>query len=165
MSDPDWDRWVHASIARHFELAVETTAFPMFVETEHRNTSVATGNNVKGKDLFELRIDGPRSTELSSNYWELYTEINVLIQSTMDDDDSHRLLRSVGSVKAAFSIIQIFKFGDGVNDDQTLLGCMKILMDPRRREHLETHMLGQIGDDTELTQAMVEGHYKMCLRT
>ena len=154
----DWPRWVHASIHQHFKTRCEnygTMTFPMFIEGQHRGLSAA-------KDFFELRVDGPQLIELSKNYWLIYVEVNVLIQSVLDDSNNHRMLKDCGVVAAAFDTIQIYKYGNGVNDKPTeLFGCLGLRHDRSSRESTYIYNLGQVESNTKLLQSVVEGHFQM----
>lgn len=126
----------------------------MFIEGQLRDTRTL-------KDFIELRVDGPRFTEVSKGYWLVYCEVNMLVQSTMDDRDYHRIERTLGTVIIAFSNIYVYRLGDGAGDDQSLLGCLRLVQDERTRERLQVYRLGQIEKTNQILQAVVEGHYRM----
>lgn len=149
-------RWIVASVSQHFE--DRRQGIPMFIEGQIRDT--------KGlKDFFELRIDGPYYTELSKGFWRVYIEINVLIQSAQDKTDRYRIYKTAGVVAAAFEqIISIFKYGDEVGDDDSLVGCMKLLGDREARERIQISHFGQVESETGIFQSTVEAHYVAELR-
>ena len=147
-------RWLFASVSKHFDDNKQDLA--LFIEGQYRTT-----RNIK--DFIELRFDGPDLTEISKGYWKVYTEINVLVQSAMDDENFHRIHTTVGKVVAAFTDIEVYKYGTGDDDDDSLLGCLVLLADARSKEKTKVAHFGQIGPDTMLLQASVEGHYLMHL--
>jgi len=147
----NWPRWVFASISKHFD--GKRQGLPLFIEGQHRDTRSL-------KDFIELRMDGPQFTEISRKYWRLYFEINILVQSTIDDNNYHRIHQNVGIVAAAFSDIVLFKYGDGPDDDQELWACAHLMQDTRKRQHLDIFHFGQIDKQCKLLQATVEGHYE-----
>jgi hypothetical protein len=147
-------RWLFASVANHFD--ENRQGLSMFVEGQHRATRTL-------KDFIELRFDGPYLTELSKGYWKVYVEINVLVQSAMDDENFHRIHTNVGKVAVAFSDIGVYKYGTGPDDDQSLLGCLKLVADARGKERIQISHFGKIAPHTEVLQATVEGHYEMRL--
>lgn len=155
MSIQHWPRWVFASVSQHF--VDRRQGLHIFVEGVHRNTRTE-------KDFIELRVDGPYLTELSKGYWRIYGEVNVLVQSAMDDEDFHRVWKDVGIVVAAFTSIEIFKYGDESYDDGSLLGCYKLVFDTRGKERVQISQFGKIGPNTALQQATVEAHYEMHLK-
>lgn len=155
-SNPNWPRWLFASTSKHFNDRRGDVSF--YIEGQERNVPAP-------KDLFEFRMDGPYETELNKNYWRLYIEISILIQSTKDDSDYHRIHRHCGTVASAFTTIPVYKYGDGVDDDQSLLGCLTLIQDVGKRERIQINHFGQIDASTPLLQSSVEGHYEMTLTT
>jgi len=151
MSLEYWPRWIAASINKHFDARKGT--LPLFIEGMHRATRTE-------KDFLELRHDGPYLTELSKGVWRVYTEVNILIQSAMDDENIYRVYVDVGRAVQACTAIPIYKYGSGVMDDGTLLGCLKVVADSRGKERIQVNHFGQIGKDTRLIQATVEVHYE-----
>ena len=147
----DLPRWIVASVSQHFE--DRRQGIFMFIEGQLRRTSDL-------KDFIELRIDGPHYTELSKGFWRVYIEINVLIQSAQDKIDRYRIYKSAGVVASAFEqTISIFKFGDEVGDDDSLVGCLKLLGDKEARERVQISHFGQIEPETGIFQSTVEAHY------
>lgn len=144
-------RWIIASVSQHFEDKRE--GIPMYIEGQIRQTSDL-------KDFFELRVDGPYYTELSKGFWRVYTEINVLIQSAQDKEDRFRIYKTAGVIAAAFEqVISIFKYGDEVGDDDSLVACLKLLGDKGARERIQISHFGQVAPATGISQSTVEAHY------
>lgn len=158
-SNPNWPRWIFATASKHFLAAATAAGIPLFIEGQHRATRLE-------KDLFELRMDGPNLREVSKDCWILDIEFNILVQSTMSDSNYHRIHQSVGIAAAAFEpAISVFKFGNGIEDDQSFVGCLQLLQNRESRDYVEINHFGQIDVQTKLMQASVEGHYKMVLQT
>jgi len=158
-ADPNWPRWIFATVSRHFVEAASAAEIPLFIEGQHRATR-------KIKDLFELRLDGPTLREVSKGCWILQCQINILVQSTMDDKNYHRIHQNVGIAAAAFApAIDVFRLGNNPQDDQTFVGCLQLLQNRETRDYIEVNHFGQIDIKTLLMQASVEGHYKMVLQT
>jgi len=151
MYNENWPRWVFASISQYFYDNRQGIEF--LVEGQ-------VHNKTEFKDTMELRIDGPYATEISKDYWKLYSEVNVLLTSKMDLD-LYRIHRNTGIVAAIFTPLQIFKYGTGPGDDQSLLGCMTLLQEYRNT--IQISHFGQIEPNVELLQATVEGHYNLFL--
>ena len=77
--NPNWPRWIKASIAQHFKNAIGTNLF-VHLEGEDRRT--------KDKHAYcEVRLDGPKSNELSKGYWEIDITIDVLVDTYKSEDD------------------------------------------------------------------------------
>jgi hypothetical protein len=147
-------RWIFSSVSEHFNDRKQ--GLHLYIEGFHRATRTE-------KDFIELRVDGPYLTELSKGYWKVYSEINVLVQSAMDDEDYHRVWKDIGIVAVAFSNIPVYKFGDGPDDDNSLLGCMNLINNARDKEKVQVSYFGKIAPSAEVHQATVEGHYEMRL--
>lgn len=149
-------RWIIASISKHFD--DRRQGMTLFIEGQIRDTRTL-------KDFIELRIDGPYLTELSKGFWNVYIEINVLVQSAQDQTNYHRIYNSVGVVVAAFEqAISIFKYGSGAGDDGSLVGCMKLLGDKEARERIQVSHFGQVEPDIGIFQSTVEAHYETQIR-
>ena len=146
----NWPRWLFASVSKHF--SDRRSGLIMYIEGQHRDTRSL-------KDFIELRMDGPQFTEISHNYWKVYVEINMLVQSAMDNNNYHRIHTNVGIVAAAFSDIVLYKYGNGPDDDQSQWGCLSLIQDSDKRQRLDIFHFGQIDRQTKLLQATVEGHY------
>jgi len=160
-ANPNWPRWIFATVSRHFNDAAIAASIPLFIEGQHRDT-------LQFKDFFELRMDGPTLQEVSKGCWLLRIEINILVQSAMDDSNYHRIHQNVGILTAAFEkAISVYKLGknDPDPDDQSFLGCLKLLQNRETRDFLEINHFGIIDVKTKLVQATVEGHYSMLLQT
>lgn len=160
-ANPNWPRWIFASVSKHFADAASVAGVPLFIEGQHRDT-------LELKDFFEMRMDGPTLREVSKGCWVLRIEINILVQSAMDDSNYHRIHQDVGIVSAAFEkSIGVYKKGrnDPDPDDQSFLGCLKLIQNASTRDFLEINHFGQIDTKTKLIQATVEGHYNMLLQT
>lgn len=152
----NWPRWIFASVSKHFD--AEKQGLHMFVEGEHRDTRDKL-------DFLEFRLDGPYITEVSKGYFRLYIEVNILVQSTKNQTNIHRIHENVGIAAAAFwNGIKVFKYGNGVDDDQSYLGCLQLVTDARGKERIQISHFGQIEPKTRVLQATVEGHYEMFLK-
>ena len=152
----NWPRWIFASISQHF--TDEKQGLDLFIEGQHRDTR-------DKKDFLELRMDGPYITEISHNYFRIYIEVNVLVQSTKDQDSYHRIHANVGIAAAAFwNGIKVFRYGNGIDDDDSYLGCLQLVTDARGKERIQISHFGQIEPKTRLMQSTVEGHYEMFLQ-
>ena len=145
-----WPRWIFASISKHFD--DRKGNLPLYIEGQLRQPGV--------KDLLELRIDGPYLTEESRNYWRLYVEVSVIVQSTMDAHDYHRIHRNCGFVASLFTAIPLYKLGDSVDDNPTeQFGCLSLVQDIGKRERIQINHFGKIDPATDLLQSSVEAHY------
>jgi len=144
-------RWMFASISKHFDARKQNEH--LFIEGQDRLTNEET-------DWLELRMDGPSQKEVSKGCFQFDIEINVLLSSVMNEKDYHKIFKLVGVAAAAFTnTIDIFKLGNGVDDDDTFLACARLRFE--NRESVQISHFGQIDPDKRLVQATVEGHYRM----
>jgi len=151
-----WPAWIMRSMRKHFD--DNTGALAMFAEGEVRKTSGL-------KDFIEFRFDGPYFTLVSKGYWRVYTEVNILLTSALDEANNDRIHINTGIVAKAFSqLLPILKLGSDVEDDDSQLECMTLLGDTEGRERIQISHFGQIEPKVSVLQASVEGHYEMMLK-
>lgn len=154
--DKNWSRWIFASITKHFDDIIN---LDVFIEGMDRQTKDL-------KKFAEIRVDGPKMNELNADYWRLYIEINILIQTVMDDSNLHLHWDNIGDVNMAFTRrISVYKYADknGQNGDGSQLGCFQLVIDRYDRENIVTSNFGQIDKNVKLQQATVEAHYELFL--
>jgi hypothetical protein len=162
----NWPRWIFATITGDIEnrLAVtgkqvHITGLPFIPPDPDKVT------RDDALDFYEVRMDGPHFEERSKGYWRVYVEISILIQSQIDDEsgDFHRFYRDIGYAQQALvEAFCVYRYGDGPEDDESQVGCLKLMRD-FRRNRLEAKNFGQTGPQERLMQATVEGHYEMFL--
>ncbi len=56
--------------------------------------------------------------------------------------------------------VPVYKYGNGVGDDETQIGCLDLYTD-KPRDRIMVHDFGQVETDVKLQQATVEGQYKI----
>jgi len=145
-----WPRWILASIQKHFD--DRRDGLKLFVEGTYRNTS-------EDANFIELRVDGPSLTEISKDWWKIYVEVNILVQATMSDTDFHKIYTDVGTVLAAFTNIELFKYGTESYDNGSQFGCLRLLSDARGKQPVRIYNFGQVETSIPLMQSTLEGHY------
>jgi hypothetical protein len=151
--NPNWIRWICASVASHMDEAFKLYDPPlqMFLE----GTPRATDNL---EDWTELRMNGPCFSSGSEGEWIVEKlEVNIFIQSKFNQQDAYRIYKNIGLVCAAFTQIPVYKLGDQPQDDGTLITCLNLKTSGR--EELKVIQLGQVTPTTQLVRAMVEGDY------
>lgn len=155
LGNPNWGRWIFATMSGNFKSRFEGT-FGTFIEGTHRGLPANT-------ELLEFRMDGPMWKQPSRNYFILDVEINILVRSFMDDKDYHKMRRSTGEVAAWLAKNHcIYRYGDGPDDDNSLLGTLQ-LKNRTFRELLRVNHLGQIDPQYMLEEATVEASFQMYL--
>ncbi len=152
----NWPRWIFSSVTQHFDANLGD--YDIFYEGQKRNAEQYTS------DLIEVRMDGPLFMQLSPTEYHAKIEINLLVQSAIDDHDFHKIHKMVGVGAAGFAVgISVFKYGDSAVDDESLIGCLDLIQDRQNREYLVVSHFGQLDPDKQVMQATVEGHYEIQL--
>jgi hypothetical protein len=147
----NWERWVNVSVNKHF--AENKGDTECFIEGFTRNTQQL-------EDYIEIRIDGPDVRETSRGKWKLYFEINILVVVKTTHKDVYRIKRLTGRLVPLFlDCIEVRRWGNGPEDDQTLLGCLKLIVPEQPKEKVQVAYFGKIRPDTDILQSTVEGHY------
>lgn len=151
----DWYRWIVASIAKHFYGYKGT--YHLYIEGDERDTDEL-------QDFAELRTDGPFITRVCKQLMFLDVEVNLLIQSLMDPKDLYAGAKAVGVFARGFTnSINVYKYGNGPNDDDSLLGCL-VIRTKRNENTVDIGNFGIIHQDTRITQFTIEGHYRLELK-
>lgn len=151
MINPNWDRWIAASIGRYFKDNI--TSLPLFFEGQLIDQAVITA------DHLEFRVNGPDIYEISKNNFEISVGVNILCV-LLKDTDLYKDRRIAGLVASTFAVnICINKLGDGVDDDGMYLGTMILCSKPP----VEIDHFGVIDSKMGLIHATVNGMYKMNL--
>jgi hypothetical protein len=147
MIDPDWAKWIHASIATHFENAANTAGLAFLLEGDVNRAGV---NNQE--DWVELRIDGPDYYSAGNNRYRANVEVNVLVNTIVaPDKNMYANITNCGVMAEAMTTIPI-------SDTVNIIACL----DPNK-DRIETNNFGQVQDRTDLVQATVEGHFDATL--
>lgn len=161
--DHNWTRWIFASLGKYFEDNVFTpNNIPYVLEGIHERDQ----DFMNAEDRAELRINGPFARELSANYWRIWVDINFMVTSDYGavNKDVYRLERNLGLIhEFADTYIPIFRFGTGVDDTGTLLGCLRPRSD--KNDSIRVIHFGQVNETDRVKQGQVDGRYVMYLCT
>lgn len=158
--DANWPRWVQASVAKHFKDVANTNSYSSLVEEiEERTTAFQ-----EAPQRVEIRMNGPFIKEVSKDYWKFEVDANILIFSHKDGtlDNAYTGTTIAGKMaQAAASQIPVYKYGGGVDDDDSLIGCLNL----RRGndESIKVHHFGEIDTVNRLIQLAVDVRLEMFL--
>lgn len=156
--DPNWPRWVQASVADHFKTACNNRSYPSLVEgIDERLTSF-----MEETDRIEIRVNGPHIKELSQNYYQFYVDVNILIFSHMGGVSPNAYLGTEMAgymAQAASQPIPIYKYGTGADDDQSLIGCLTLRRG--KDESVKVYHFGEINTVDRLRQFGVDVSLEM----
>ena len=156
-ANPNWPRWMFASVADHFKQAADAGGLPLLIEGIEDRTS----EKIRKIDHAELRINGPILNEVSKGYFKIRLDVNILIQSMMTEQNAYKLMQNCGVMLAACDVIGIFRVGIGPDDDQEQIGCFflrKELAQPVSVIHF-----GQLAPDVRIRSAIVSAQFETYL--
>ena len=155
--DANLARWIMSSVAVYFKTVADGLSLTYFVEgVDEREPSTMNTEHV------EVRVNGPYIREVSRGYWRVHIDINILLMDYMDmsTENAYDLNQWGGEfLTAMVEPIPIYRLGTGVNDDDTLVGCLTQrtgLSEPARLIHF-----GQISKEDRIREAAVDGRFEM----
>lgn len=153
MINVNWNRWILASAYTHFTGLVGENLLLDGMDRDDLDKDPLFG---------EFRLDGPRYNQQTNNYYRLWFAINIVVTSAIDPVDLTLKHDLIGDIVNAFTLeLAINKYGDGVDDDDSLLECATL----DRDFPIRVNQLGQIDKDLRIEQATIEGHYLLYLTT
>jgi hypothetical protein len=148
-----------SSIAVYFKTVADALSLTYFVEgVDERESDTMRVEHV------ELRVNGPFIREVSRNYWRVHIDVNILLMDYMDmsTENAYDINQWGGEFLAAMmEPIPIYRLGTGLNDDDSLVGCLTQrtgFAEPARLIHF-----GQISKEDRIRQAAVDGRFEMYL--
>lgn len=155
--NPNWARWIFASIAKYLSDVAVAQAIPSLVDglDDRTDTFLAAPHRV------EIRVNGPFAQEFQSE-WRLWCDANVLLTSVMDNS-RHTMYRLAGRFQSAMaSPIPVFNYGDQPGDTGLIqLGCLRLR--GRDADGVELFNFGQTDKTDRVKQAIVNARYEIYL--
>lgn len=146
-----WNRWIHTSIAKYFSTIA--SANNIYIYVVGRSDEKTTTN-----EFIELRITGPNVTEISRNNFKINVVIDLIYSVHLIPEDGYIAQKLSGIIEDAVDDICIYKYGNGENDNGTLLGTLQL-----QRKPVESNCFGQV-DDNRLIQGSVSAALQMTIR-
>ena len=159
--DPNWARWIRASITKWFDDHRQATSpnSYLFFEGQDRDETVRP-------DWAELRLMGPWMLELSKDYWMFDMRVNLFIACAIDKDDLYKIQRIQGIYAPIFAnTIPVFRLGDGEFDDGTLMECLQLSVE--RNDMIQILNFGMVNTTdhvTRMEQSAIQAKYRMFFR-
>jgi len=161
-ANPNWARWVFASVATYLKGVADSQQLAALVEgLDERTTEF-----MQATDRCEIRITGPFTRELSRNYFRLEVVANVLFLSRYEESkNQYAVVKTIGVFQEAMDgAIAVYKYGNEPGDDETaLIGCLSPANG--RNDRVRVLHFGQIDPTTKLKQSMVDARYAMEIST
>lgn len=162
-ANPNWARWVFASVAHKLKLVATNHSLAVLVDHLDERTDAF----MKASDRCEIRVTGPFSQELSEGYHRLWVDCNVLLTSRYDGQrkNAMSIIKLAGLFQEAMSSpIPIWNYGnesgDYIEDDEAthiFLGCL--LPRPGNSEGTKVFHFGQADKTDKLKQTMIDARY------
>lgn len=160
--NPHWPRWIFASTADYFKQTAAEIELPILIE----GIDEREAEKMRANDHVEFRINGPAVTELSCGYFRLDVDVNLLLTSMMGGQtrNAYDIVRHAGVfLQPAGGPIPVLKYGEGPDDDQSLLGCLTLRSG--KRDAVRVIHFGQISRDDRIRQSAVDARYHLFLST
>lgn len=158
--DENWPRWVQASVADHFKAAAAALSPP--IPTLVEGIDERTTTFIEANERIEIRVNGPSIVEQSHRYWHLEVDVNILIFSYMGGalPNVYSGTQITGNMaKVANDPIPIYKYGTGVSDDQSLIGCLTLRRG--KEESVKVFHFGEIDREHRLREFAVDVNLEM----
>lgn len=153
--NPNWPKWIQASIAKHFKTVANNNNYVSLVEElEERTTEF-----MEASDRIEIRMNGPFVKNQSANYYLLEIDANILIFSHMDEtsENVYDGIDIAGVMaQAASGPIPVYRLGNSIDDDGEQIGCLTL-----SRDGVKVFHFGEITRQDRLRQFSVDAGYKL----
>ena len=161
-ANPNWARWVFASVATFLRQVAQSQQLPVLVEgLDDRTTEF-----MEATDRCEIRVTGPFTKELSHNYFQIEVVVNVLFLSRYEEQkNQYAIIQKMGVFHEAMDgAIAVYKYGNQPGDDEhTLVGCLSPVQG--RSDAIRVMHFGQITPTDRIKQSMVDARYRMEIST
>ncbi len=163
--NPDWVRWIIASLYSHFHQSIEVEQ-----GLQTHMTGERFDLKFRKNTHCEVRVDGPRFKEISKGLFYVYLEVNIFVSVNMGNETpttskKHQLygmaIEQGKVLKALSQAIPILKLGSGINDTGEQLCCLTLSTASGRKDMIEINNYGQIDQNVPLQQSSLEAHYFM----
>lgn len=151
--DENLARWLFLSIAKHFDPVVTGIGIPYYIEGVMERS-----DDTMREDHIELRVTGPDIKETNGKH-EVRISINFLCTALMDmaGADTWRIVQWTGVLQnEMLQPIPIYRYGTGGDDDQSLIGCLRV-----DNNRVNVYHFGQLDKDTRVRQSEVDASFSM----
>jgi hypothetical protein len=162
-ANPNWTRWVFASVADVLKTVATTNSLAVYVEHLDERTEAF----IQSSDRCEIRITGPFTREVSKDYHQLLMDVNVLLTSRYDGaaKNQYNILKFAGLFHGALSMpIPVWNYGNeegDYGDDPQFLGCL--LPKGAKSDLVKVFNFGMTNETDKLKQTVVDARYEMQL--
>jgi hypothetical protein len=155
-ADPNWARWVFASVATFLKGVAKTNNLPSIIEgvEDRTKTFMASPNRV------EIRISGPFVREPSYGHFKIVAEANVMVTSTYDKPNRYDFAKITGIFQQALNLpIPVYRYGDQPIDDGSYVG--HLIPRNNKADTIRVMNFGQYNTTERVRQSIVDTVYYM----
>lgn len=163
-ANPNWARWVFASVAKHLKDVADDLNLAVYVDHSDDRTS----QGQLATDRAEIRITGPYIREESKDCFILRVSANVLINSRYDSTkNAYTVLKYAGVFQEAMSgKIPVWNYGNesgDFKDDEVFIGCLR----PRdgKNNMVRVDNFGQLEETHRIKQTVIDAEFVMYINT
>jgi hypothetical protein len=149
MYDPNLNRWIYASVVKHFKEAADASLIPFYIDRYDRDVSWA-----------ELRFSGPYINEVNRNTFIIICNVDILCTSFIEQDQ-YNIYRMTGVFSSAFKDICVYRYGDGPNDDRSYVSDLKLTK--RDNNYINIINYGLMFPDNKFQRSAVFSDFEMYL--
>lgn len=153
MYNPNWNKWLRASVNKHFTEKLSTYS-PRIEGVKPIDMSL--------DDMCEIRMDGPYYSELNKNFFDIVLEVIILVQTAITPSKNlYKHDVTLGTVCESFTDIPVLKLGPDSGDDSSQIGCLTLVSAPQNSVRVIDY--GQVEVASLVRQAVVKGQYRIQL--
>ena len=160
MAMQDLPRWIKVSHNKYFSDIAIANNIPYFVEgIDERESTEMKASHI------EIRSTGPFIKEVGNDYFVIDSIANILCTDLMQmtTTDAYLMSRWTGIFAAAMlEPIPIYRYGPGAQDDDTLVGCLRVK--DGRYDAIKVYHFGQVSGTDRVKQSEVDGLFDMRLK-
>ena len=155
-ANKNWRRWIHASAGEYLSDTAMAESLPWLIE----GITDRDEDFMSKPDRVEIRLNGPFTLRYG-NCWNARVFINVIVSSAVGEiKDAYKLDEVLGVFHTAMDQpIEIFKRGDGPDDDDSSIGCLHPLGE--RSTPIRVLDFGEVDPVDHIRQGMVTGTYEI----
>lgn len=153
--NPNWARWVFASVADFLKSVADANSLPSIIDgAEDRSDAFS-----QASDRVEIRITGPTIAEVSKGSFHFIVDANVLLSCRYEEKNAYRRQTLIGAFQAAMAgPIPVYEFGAEPGDDKSFVGCLTI------KGPVALHHFGQLTYPERQSESMCDVRYIMDLK-
>lgn len=156
--NPNLPRWMYSSLAQHFKTVADGIPLNYYVEGVDEPESSDFQN-----DAALFKMDGPTAYEGSAAAGDEWYAVDLFILLTdivqLTNDNAYDIHRWAGVFQSSMidDALTIYKYGDGPDDDASLIGCL--VPDNSLRNNVRVVNYGQVDKDLRIKQVSVNGRF------